>query len=215
MFAATVPALLALADGTMFRGRSIGADTAQRRRGRVQHGDDGVPGDPHRSLVRRTDRDADLSAYRQHRDQSRRRRIDADLRRGPGHPRLVTCGVELAQHAGSWIVPARRRGRRHQRHRHPQAHAHPARQGRAERLPDGGQGSTSARRWSGRGAHRRWRASTWRKSSARPSHMRGKQGRGRSAAAIARRRIRASTSSRTTSGSSTTSCACSRSAVAS
>ncbi len=28
MFAATVPALLALADGTMFRGRSIGADTA-------------------------------------------------------------------------------------------------------------------------------------------------------------------------------------------
>ena len=48
---------------------------ANHRRGGLQHRDDGLPGDPHRSLVRGPDRHAHLSAHRQHRRQPRGRRV--------------------------------------------------------------------------------------------------------------------------------------------
>ena len=59
----------------------------RRRRGRVQHRDDGLPGDPDRSVLRRADRHAHLSAHRQHRRQPRGRRVDAAVRRRARHPR--------------------------------------------------------------------------------------------------------------------------------
>ena len=68
------PALLALADGTVFMGSSIGATGHDDRRGRVQHGADRLPGNPHRSELLPADRHADLSAHRQLRRQRRGRR---------------------------------------------------------------------------------------------------------------------------------------------
>ena len=67
------------------------------------------------------------------------------------------------QARGPARLPARAERGRHRRHRYAQAHAHPAREGRAERLPDGGQGGR--RRGAGAGARvsRAWRAWTWRK----------------------------------------------------
>ena len=70
--AAGIPAILALADGTVFRGTRDRRARAIDRRGRVQHGDDRLPGNPDRSVVRRPDRHAHVSAHRQRRRQSRR-----------------------------------------------------------------------------------------------------------------------------------------------
>jgi carbamoyl-phosphate synthase small subunit len=65
------PAVLVLADGSVFRGCGIGSRVRrgdrQRGRGGLQHRDDRLPGDPHGSLLRRADRDAYLSAHRQRR----------------------------------------------------------------------------------------------------------------------------------------------------
>ena len=78
-------ATLALADGTIFRGRGIRRRRQSRRRGRLQHLDDRLPGDSHRSVLRRADRRDDVSGDRQHRRQPRRRRelqpVRARLRR--------------------------------------------------------------------------------------------------------------------------------------
>ncbi len=72
---AMTPALLALADGRVFRGPGLRRRRRGDGRGRLQHVDDGLPGDPHRSVVPRADRLHDLSAHRQLRDQSGRRRV--------------------------------------------------------------------------------------------------------------------------------------------
>ena len=53
-------ATLALADGTVFEGQAFGAAGRDLRRGRLQHLDDRLPGDPHRPVVRRADRHHDL-----------------------------------------------------------------------------------------------------------------------------------------------------------
>ena len=66
------PAVLALADGTVFRRPLDRRRRPRGRRGRVQHGDDRLPGDPDRSVVRRADRHAHVSAHRQRRRQSPR-----------------------------------------------------------------------------------------------------------------------------------------------
>ena len=57
------------------RARAFGAARRGRRRGRLQHHDDRLPGDPHRSLVPRPDRRHDLPADRQRRRQRRGRRV--------------------------------------------------------------------------------------------------------------------------------------------
>ena len=70
----------------------------------------------------------------------------AVLRRRPGDPRPAARCIELAQRSRPARLPAGTEHRRHRRHRHAQAHAHPARQGRAERLPDGRATSTPSMR---------------------------------------------------------------------
>ena len=49
-------AFLALEDGTVFRGESVGADGQRVRRGRLHDRDDRLPGDRHRPELRRADR---------------------------------------------------------------------------------------------------------------------------------------------------------------
>ena len=73
-------ASLALADGTVFRGRRVRRRRRGGRRGRLQHRDDRLPGDPHRSVVPRADRRDDLSRDRQRRREPRGRRVAAAVR---------------------------------------------------------------------------------------------------------------------------------------
>jgi hypothetical protein len=82
-------------------------DRAVGRGGRLQHGDDRLPGDRHRSLLRRPDRHAHLSAHRQRRREPRGRRVPAGVRRGAGDPRPAAPRLELPQHAGSVRLPRR------------------------------------------------------------------------------------------------------------
>ena len=127
-------ALLALADGTVFHGSSIGAAGAHRRRSGVQHRDDRLSGNPHRPELLPADRHADVSAHRQLRRQRRRRRGGAGPCRRPGHQGPAAARLELPQRRLARRVPAAREHGRHRRHRHPQADAPPAHAGRAERL---------------------------------------------------------------------------------
>ena len=77
-------ALLALADGTVFIGRSIGAAGDDDRRGGLQHRAHRLSGNPDRSELLPADRHAHVSAHRQLRHERRGRRIGARLRRRPG-----------------------------------------------------------------------------------------------------------------------------------
>ena len=63
-------AKLALEDGTVFTGRNFGAAGTSRRRSRLQHLDDRLSGDPHRSILQGPDRHDDLPADRELRHQS-------------------------------------------------------------------------------------------------------------------------------------------------
>ena len=67
-------AVLALADGTAFEGTSFGAPGRSHGRGGLQHLDDRLSGDPHRSFLRRPDGVHDLPRTGQLRGE----------RRGPG-----------------------------------------------------------------------------------------------------------------------------------
>ena len=58
-------------------------------RGRIQYRHHRLPGNPHRPLLRATDRHADLSAHRQHRRHPRGHGIGADLRLRAGGARSV------------------------------------------------------------------------------------------------------------------------------
>jgi 4-hydroxy-tetrahydrodipicolinate reductase len=91
------------------RGGDIVGDH-QRRRGGVQHRDDRLSGNPHRSLLLPADRHPDLSAYRQHRHQPRGLRSRQGACRRPGDPRPAAAGVELPQRADA--PPTSRRERR-------------------------------------------------------------------------------------------------------
>ena len=130
-----LPQSLALADGTVFRGHSIGASGSHDRRSGVQHRDHRLSGNPDRPELRPPDRDPDVSAYRQRRRECRRRRSHQSPCRRPDHSRPAGARFQLPLGAvalAEYLQGARRR--RHRGHRHAQAHAHPARQGRAERL---------------------------------------------------------------------------------
>ena len=62
--------------------RRLGRCAGQHhRRSRFQHGDDGLPGDPDRSVLLPPDRHADLSAHRQHRHDARGPGVRRDPRR--------------------------------------------------------------------------------------------------------------------------------------
>ena len=122
------PAILALADGTRVSRPRDRRARPRRRRGGVQHVDDGLPGNPDRPVVRRADRHADLSACRQRGRQSGGRRIARAVRGGPRHPRPAAA-------VSNWRAtrrPRRPTSRRNGivgicRHRHAQADPHAAR----------------------------------------------------------------------------------------
>ena len=129
-------AVLVLADGTVFRGRSIGAAGAAVGEvvfNTAMTGYQEILTDP--SLLP-ADRHADLSAHRQHRRQRRGRR---SRRRSTPRASIIR---DLPLLASNWrsqddlreLPEAQNKHRRHRRHRHAQADAHPAREGRAERL---------------------------------------------------------------------------------
>ena len=90
-------AVLALEDGTWFRGVAAGATGDTRRRSRVQHEHDRLSGSADRSLLRRTDRDDDGAADRQLRRRDRRRRVAAAARGRLRHARGVAGREQLAR----------------------------------------------------------------------------------------------------------------------
>ena len=98
-----------------------------RGRGGVQHRNERLPGDPHRSLVLPPDRHPDLPAHRQHRRQPRGCRGRSRPCGRVGDSRSAATRQQLAHDTGSRDLPGRRRHRRHRRDRYAQAHAHPAR----------------------------------------------------------------------------------------
>ena len=134
LFPPVSPALLALADGTLFRGRAIGA--AGMTVGEVvfntaMTGYQEILTDP--SYAGQI-----VTLTYPHIGNVGVNAEDVESRR------IFAAGLvirDLPRVASSWrseqdlsVVPARREHRRHRRHRHAQADAHPAREGRAERL---------------------------------------------------------------------------------
>ena len=81
------PGVLVLADGSEFEGELFGAErSGRRRRGRVQHGPQRLPGGAHRPELRRADRHVHQPAHRQLRGQRHRLRVPWSVlprRRGP------------------------------------------------------------------------------------------------------------------------------------
>ena len=71
-------AILALEDGTWYRGVAAGAQGEAVWRGRLQHGHDRLPGSAHGSVLRRADRHDDRAANRQLRRCVRRCRVAGD-----------------------------------------------------------------------------------------------------------------------------------------
>ena len=142
----TTPAVLALEDGTVFRGVAIGADgtsTGEVVFNTAMTGYQEILTDPSYCAA---DRHADLSAHRQHRRQPGGPRVGRrSTRRGWSS---ATCRCCTRTGAATESLPdflKRGRHRRHRRHRHAQADAHPAREGRA-----GGLHRRPARRRCGR-----------------------------------------------------------------
>ena len=128
---------LVLADGTVIAGQGLGATGSAGRRGVLQHGHDRLPGDPHRSLLRRPDHHLHLPPHRQRRHQPRGHR-DLQPRHALGRARLRAArrrhralqlpraGAARPMAEGAWHHGHRRR-------RHPCAdRAHP-REGHAQR----------------------------------------------------------------------------------
>ena len=108
-----------------------------RRRGVLQHRHDRLPGDPHRSLLRRADHHLHLPAHRQRRRQQRGHR---DLQpRGPlGRARRRAARpdhrpVELSRRRASRQVAEDAGHHRHRRRRHARAHRAHSRAGHAQR----------------------------------------------------------------------------------
>ena len=107
---------------------------ANSRRSRLQHRDDGLPGDPHRSVVRRPDRHAYLSAHRQRRREPRGRGIAPSVRSWARDSRSAARRVELPRDRRPRLLPRGQRNRRDRRSRHPPPDSDPARAWRSERL---------------------------------------------------------------------------------
>ncbi len=116
------------------------------RRGRLQHRDDRLPGDPDGPLLLPPDRHPDLSAHRQYRGDARGPRVAAHSRRGAGHPRPAAAALQLARRRAAGHLPEARQGGRHRRARYPPAHPHAAREGRPGRLHHDRRGRRPGRR---------------------------------------------------------------------
>ena len=135
---ARMSAFLALEDGTIFRGESVGADGRRVRRGGLHDRDDRLPGDRHRSELRRAARLLHGADGRQLRRRRRPRRVAGRAREGG-----ADAGGARARVDG---LARRARDRRADRDRHALARAAPARGRRDAR---GGR-----RRRAGRGRRR-------------------------------------------------------------
>ena len=179
--------LLVLADGSVFEGELIGAARAGRgrhRRGRVQHRPVRLPGDHHRSQLRRADHHVHVPAHRQLRRHRRRQRVAAApsaaawscatslAATATSAPRIISAPL-LATHCDP----------RHRRHRHPPPDApDPRRRRHARRV---------RRREPRRaGGGRRDRARHRRRRPRRPGHDRRAVHRRRRSAADRRLRLR-------------------------
>ncbi len=100
-------AVLALEDGTFFRGTSAGATGETQRRSGLQHEHDRLSGSADRSVLRRTDRDDDLGADRQLRRVGRGRRVGASAGRRLHHPRVVAGRQQLARRSHAHATTSR------------------------------------------------------------------------------------------------------------
>ena len=130
----TTPAVLALEDGTVFRGVSIGAAgtaTGEVVFNTAMTGYQEILTDPSYSPA---DRHPDVPAHRQYRHQPRRPRVEPGARGRPRDPQPAAAALELARHRVPAGVPAPSQHGRHRRDRHPQADPHPARKGCPGRL---------------------------------------------------------------------------------
>ena len=134
---APLTARLVLADGTVIAGHGPRRHRLRRRRGLLQHGHDRLPGDPHRSLLRRPDHHLHLSPHRQRRHQHGGHR-DLQPRHALGRARLRAArrrhrALELSRRRAARPLAEGARHHRHRRRRHARAdRAHP-RAGHAER----------------------------------------------------------------------------------
>ena len=97
---ARMTAFLALEDGTVFRGESVGADGARLRRGGLHDRDDRLPGDGHRPELRRAARLLHGADGRQLRRRRRPRRVAGRAREGGADARGARPRVDgLARRA--------------------------------------------------------------------------------------------------------------------
>ena len=128
------PAILALEDGTVFRGISVGAEGSTLGEvvfNTAMTGYQEILTDPSycRQIVTLTYPHIGNTGTN-----SGRPRVAEDLRGRPVIRDLPRDREQLARRGLARAFPAARQDRRDRRHRHAQAHAHPARQGRAGRL---------------------------------------------------------------------------------
>ena len=119
------------------RRAGAGRDRLGRGRGVLQYGDDGLPGDPHRSLLRRPDHHLHLPAHRQRRRQPRGHR-DLQSRDALGRARLRAArrghrALQLSRRRDAGCMAEGARHHRHHRRRHARAHRPHPREGHAQR----------------------------------------------------------------------------------
>ena len=163
-------ALLVLEDGTVFAGEAVRRTRALARRGRLHDGDDRLPGDAHRPVVRRAGARDDVPARRattaSTADDVESKRIQVrGLRRPRGRATLPShwrSDMTLHEYLASRGHP------RHHRRRHARADAHAAHRrrhdgrdharrdrGRSARPPARARRATARRDLVPRGEHRR------------------------------------------------------------
>ena len=169
LFPAVAPAILALADGTVFRGSVDRCQGHAGRRGRVQHVDD-----------RATRRSSPTRATRARSSRSRIRTsaTSASMPRTSNRDVAFAAGLVIRDlprvesnfrsTGGLDAYLAKNEHRRDRRHRHAEAHAAPSRKGRAERLHPVAAAPrvtpTPSVPSRGQGRRRRWRGSISRRS---------------------------------------------------
>ena len=129
------PAVLALEDGSVFRGLAFGAAATVSGECVFNTSMDRLPGNPHRSLLLRPDRHHDRRADRQLRRHPRGRRGRRAQVLRLRRPRALPHRQQLAQPALARRLPRALRHPRHQRNRHPRAHEETPRRWRDEVLP--------------------------------------------------------------------------------